>query len=376
MAAKRDYYEILGVARGAGKEEIKAAYRKLALQYHPDRNKSPEAEEKFKEISEAYAVLSDDEKRRVYDMYGHSGFDQRYSQEDIFRGADFNDIFREFNISFGGGRAEDLFGSFFGEGFNIRNRGGGRRQERGEDLRVDVQITLEEAATGAERQLEIPHTKACSRCGGTGGEGGKVSVEKCPKCGGNGQIQTVQNMGAFGRFVSVTTCPSCRGQGSTIKNPCKQCRGKGSMRDNEFVTISIPAGIEDGGRLRLAGMGNFGKEGSGDVYVFVHVAEHSQFKREGEDIYIEVPITFAQAALGAEIEVPTIAGKAKMKVPAGTQSGTIFRLRGEGMPSGRSKGDELVRVFVKTPTSLSEKQKGLLRELEKGQEGPFGGMFR
>jgi molecular chaperone DnaJ len=404
MAAKRDYYEILGVGRSASKEEIKGAYRKLALQFHPDRNKEAGAEEKFKEFSEAYAVLSDVEKRRTYDMYGHTGFDQRYSQEDIFRGTNFEDLFREMHIQFGGGGRddqffggrsarpvgfEDMFGSFFGQGFNVRSRGG-RRREVGESLRVNVQVTLEEAATGAERSLEIKHTVQCSKCNGSRSEGGG-GAEKCPKCNGNGQVQSVRSMGAFGRFVSLSTCPNCRGEGAVVKSPCKQCKGKGSVGENEFVSVKIPAGVEDGARLRLEGMGNYGKDGNGDAYVFVFVKEHQMFKREGEDVYIEVPISFAQAALGAEIEVPTLAGKAKMKVPAGTQTDTVFRLRGEGMPSGRSKGvmtsfsqggqraqkgDELVRVIVKTPTSLSEKQKQLLKELEKEQGGMFGGMFR
>lgn len=376
MAAKRDYYEILGVKRSASKDEIKDAYRTLALKYHPDRNKEPDAEEKFKELSEAYAVLSDDQKKATYDQYGHAGFDQRYSQEDIFRGANFEDLFREFGFGFGGGggRMDDLFfSSFFGSPF-----GGGRRSGRGVDLRYDLHITLEEAARGASKEISFKRNRACIRCEGSGAEPGS-RIAACPKCNGSGQVRSTRRLGAFGSFTSVSPCSACAGNGKRPEKECAECRGSGNQIYSEKFSVEIPAGMETGSRLRLEGMGERGASSSGDLYVFISVQEHSLFEREEDDIHLEVPVSFSQAALGAEIEVPTLFGKAKLRIPAGTQAGTLLRMKGEGMPrvSGRGKGDQIIHISVRTPTNLSDKQKKLLSELgDTPKKSFFDDMFR
>jgi molecular chaperone DnaJ len=377
MATKRDYYEILGVPRNATKDQIKDAYRTLAMKYHPDRNKSPNAEERFKEISEAYAVLSDDEKRAAYDQYGHAGFDQRYSQEDIFRNVNFEEIFRDFGFPFGEGGSpfEDmLFSSFFGGSPRGRRASG-----RGADLRYDLHITLEEAARGTKKEISYEHTKKCERCGGSGAEPGS-RIATCPTCKGRGQVQSVKRMGPFGSFTSISTCPSCAGRGSKPEKECRVCRGSGAVLTAEKVSVDIPAGVDTGSQLRLRGMGEQGPSSPGDLYVFIHVREHPLFRREGDDIYLETPISFSQAALGAEIEVPTLSGKARLKIPAGTQTHTLFRMRGEGVPSvrGGRRGDQIVRVIVRTPTNLSEKQKKLLSELgdNSPKKGFIDSMFR
>ena len=376
MATKRDYYDILGVSRSATKDQIKDAYRTLAMKYHPDKNKDAGAEDRFKELSEAYAVLSDDAKRQTYDQYGHSGFDQRYSQEDIFRNANFEDLFREFGFSFGGRGGspfDDLFSSaFFG------NSGGRRRSGRGADLRYDLHITLEEAAAGLETEISYKHNKRCEHCKGSGAEPGS-RISTCGKCGGHGQVQSVKRLGGFGSFTSVTTCPACAGNGSRPEKECTECRGSGSQITNEKISVDIPAGVDTGSQLRLAGLGERGPSSSGDLYVFINVKEHPLFRREDDDIYLDTPISFSQAALGAEIEVPTLSGKAKLKIPAGTQTHTFLRMKGEGMPSvhGRGKGDQIVHVVVRTPTNLSEKQKQLLSDLgDTPKKGFFDGMFR
>lgn len=375
MPAKRDYYEILGVKRSASKDELKDAYRTLALKFHPDRNKEAGAEDKFKEISEAYAVLSDDTKRATYDQYGHQGFDQRYSQEDIFRNANFEDVFREFGFSFGGGNSpfEDLFSSaFFGAPQGRRGRG------RGADLRYDIHITLDEAAKGVSKEISFRREKACPRCSGSGAEPGS-KVIACQKCGGQGQVRSTRRMGPFGSFVSVTTCPSCNGQGSRPEKPCGECSGSGAVEATEKFSVDIPAGVDTGSQLRLEGLGARGPSSSGDLYVFINVKEHGLFQREGSDIHLETPVSFSQAALGAEIEVPTLFGKTKLKIPVGTQTGTVFRMRGEGMPrvGGRGKGDQLVHITIRTPTNLSDKQKKLLSEFDDTpKKGFFDGMFR
>ncbi len=377
MATKRDYYEILGVKRSASKDELKDAYRTLALKFHPDRNKDAGAEEKFKEISEAYAVLSDDQKRQTYDQYGHSGFDQRYSQEDIFRNANFEDIFREFGFSFGGGGGSpfnDLFSSaFFGTPF-----GGGRRSGRGADLRYDMHISLEEAAKGVAKEISFRRNRECDHCKGSGAEpGSKISA--CQKCGGRGQVQSSRRLGPFGSFTSITTCPACAGNGRRPEKECKECSGSGRTLATEKIQVDIPAGVDTGSQLRLAGLGERGQSSAGDLYVFVNVAEHRLFKREDDDIYIETPVSFSQAALGSEIEVPTLSGRAKLKIPAGTQTHTVFRMKGEGMPRvhGRGKGDQLVRVIVRTPTNLSSKQRDILSGLgDTPKKGAFDEMFR
>lgn len=376
-STKRDYYEILGVPRDSTADAIKDAYRALAMKYHPDRNKDAGAEERFKEISEAYAVLSDKEKRATYDQYGHAGFDQRYSQEEIFRNVNFNDIFREFGFGFGGTGSpfEDMvFSSMFG------GMGGGRGQRgRGSDLRYDLHITLEEAAKGASKEIAFQRNRECAKCKGSGAEPGS-KVTACQKCGGSGQLRTSRRMGAFGSFTSVSACPSCAGRGERPSKPCSQCGGSGITHSDEKIAVDIPAGVDTGSRLRLQGLGERGPSSSGDLYVFINVKPHAIFQREDENIYLETPITFSQAALGAEIEVPTLSGKAKLRIPAGTQTHTVFKMKGEGMPSirGRGKGDQLVRVIIRTPVNLSGKQKKALEELGEvdPKKGLFDSMFR
>jgi molecular chaperone DnaJ len=376
MATKRDYYEILGVARDATAEQLKDAYRTLALKYHPDRNKEAGAEEKFKEISEAYAVLSDSEKRATYDQYGHSGFDQRYSQEDIFRNANFEDIFREFGFSFGGSGGSPFEDMIFSSMFGNSPR---RQRGVGQSLRYDLHITLEEAARGVSKEIAFKRSRGCSHCKGSGAEPGS-KVSGCAKCGGQGQVRVVRRMGAFGSFTSVTTCPACNGRGARPSKACKECGGSGIVQASEKFSVDIPAGVDTGSQLRLQGLGERGPAGNGDLFVFINVKTHAVFRREGDDIFVETPVGFAQAALGGDIEVPTLFGKAKITIPAGTQTHTVFRMRNEGMPRvhGRGKGDQLVRIIVHTPTNLSEKQKKALADLGdlEPRKGAFDQMFR
>jgi molecular chaperone DnaJ len=356
MSEKRDYYEILGVSRNATKEEIKDAYRRLALQYHPDRNKSPDAEEKFKEISEAYAVLSDDEKRRQYDLLGHAGFDQRYTTEDIFRGVDFDSILRD--LGFG-----DLFSFFFGGGagpFEARTR-------RGEDLVYNLDVTLEEAARGVEKEIEVPRTEKCSVCGGSGASPG-TSPRTCPRCNGSGRLRNTRRSG-FATFVQVTACPNCRGSGVVIDTPCRNCHGTGLVKQRRKITIKVPPGIDEGYQLRLRGEGEALPNGGvpGDLYVVVHVAPHKLFIREGDDLYYNLAISYPQAALGAEVSVPTLEGVVPVKIRPGTQPGEVIRLKGKGMPRFRDygRGDLLVRVTVEVPETLTAKQRLLIEQLAK-----------
>jgi molecular chaperone DnaJ len=353
---KRDYYEVLGVSRNASKDEIKNAYRKLALQYHPDRNKAPESEEKFKEISEAYAVLSDDEKRQQYDQFGHSGIDSRYTPEDIFRGVNFSDIFRD--MGFGG--FDSIFDVFFG--------GRGRptyEPQRGADLRYDLEISLEEVATGMKTRIDVPRIERCPKCKGSGAEPG-TSPRTCADCQGSGQIQHSRSSG-FARFVSIEPCEKCRGRGAVIDSPCSECGGTGNVQRTRAIDLRIPPGIEGGTSLRLEGEGEAGPNGapSGDLYVTVYVRPHKNFDRDGDNILTEAVINIAQASLGDEIEVPTLTGRARLKIPPGTQNGTLFRLKGRGLPRlrGFGHGDELVRIVVAVPRKLTSKQKTLLSQL-------------
>lgn len=358
MASKRDYYEVLGVSKTTSQEEIKDAYRKLALQFHPDRNKSPDAEEKFKEISEAYAVLSDDEKRHQYDMLGHAGFDQRYTTEDIFRGADFESILRDLGFGFHFG---DLFGSFFGD------RDFEDRISRGRDLGYDLEITLEEAAKGVEKEMRVPRIEKCEVCGGSGANPG-TSPRTCPKCKGSGRIQNV-NRNNFGMFLRVTPCPTCGGRGQIIDSPCRNCRGTGLARKERTITVRVPAGIDEGYELRLRGEGEAPSDRgpAGDLYVQIHVTPDQYFKREGDDLLYNLTIGFPQAALGTEVSVPTLEGNTSVKVRSGTQPEEIIRLRGKGMPKlrGYGRGDLLVHVDIMVPDKLTSKQKALLEELAK-----------
>jgi molecular chaperone DnaJ len=360
MAQKRDYYEVLGVQKTSSKDEIKDAYRKLALQYHPDRNKEAGAEDKFKEISEAYAVLSDDQKRTQYDNLGHAGFDQRYTQEDIYRGADFDSVFRD--MGFG-----DLFKTIFGGGGGFGGFGGYEQTNRGQDLAYDIEISLEEAARGTEKEIEIPRTERCDNCGGSGAQPG-TQARTCPRCGGQGRVQISRKAG-FATYVQVAACPTCKGRGILIDTPCSVCQGQGLVRKRRKITVKIPAGIDEGYQLRLRGEGamvaNDGE--SGDLYVLVHVRQDPRFMREGDDLWHIALVTFPQAALGAEITVPTIEGPTTVKIRAGTQVGETITLRGKGMPRfrGYGRGDLNVRIGITVPDKLTSQQKLLLEQLAK-----------
>lgn len=352
MASKRDYYEILGVGRTATEQELKSAYRRLAHKYHPDKNQGePHAEEKFKEAAEAYAVLSDPEQRSRYDRFGHAGVS---SAAGAAWGAP----------GFGG--IEDILGDLFGFGdvFGAGARGSRRStQQRGADLRYDLEITLEQAATGMTAQLRIPKLESCEACNGAGTAPG-TRPETCQTCGGAGQVRFQQG------FFSVSrTCGNCRGTGQVITSPCDKCRGQGRVEREKQIEVKIPAGVETGSRLRLQHEGESGVYGgpAGDLYVVIHVAEHELFERQGNNLYASVPVTFAQAALGAEIKVQTLNGDDSLKVPAGTQTGTVFRVRGQGMPvlGGRGRGDLFVSVSVVTPTMLTREQRKLLEQLAK-----------
>ena len=352
---KRDYYEILGVAKSATVDEIKRAYRALALKHHPDRvgaDHKKEAEEKFKEISEAYAVLSDPEKRAAYDQYGHAGFDQRYSTEDIFRGADFSSIFSDLGV--GGSIFEDLLG-----GFDIFGAGGRgtRRGSRGADLELELPLSFEEAARGVTKTVTVPRREPCTECRGEGGE-----RATCSTCQGTGQIRQ-----AAGFMVIARTCHRCGGQGSTVKKVCPKCRGEGRVAVERTLEVNVPAGVESDMRLRLSGEGEGGTRGRGDLYVHLTVSPHSVFQRDGANLLVEYPVSIAQAALGTDVEVPTMNGRVSMKVPSGTQSGTVFRVRGKGLRDvhGGGSGDLLVRVNVETPTKLTAAQRKLLEDVDK-----------
>ena len=354
----RDYYEVLGVAKTATPDELKKAYRKLAIKYHPDKNPgNKEAEEKFKELSQAYEVLSDPQKRQQYDQFGPDAFSSSARSQSA-SGAGFGgfhdpfDIFSQVFGSAGGSIFDDLFG-----GGSRRNPNG--RQD-GSDLRYDLEIDFEDAGYGADKKIVIPRLDACDRCNGSGCEPGSSKV-RCNRCGGSGQISMAQ-----GFFSIRQACPACGGTGQMVKNPCTKCHGEGQVRVEKTLQIHIPPGVDTGSRLRVAGEGEGGRNNgrNGDLYVVIHVRPHDVFRREGNDVLCEVPIDFVTAALGGVIEVPTISGKAKMRIPEGTQSGTVLRLKGKGVPSlrGGYRGDQHVRIFVEVPTALSKDQKDLLQK--------------
>ena len=366
---KRDYYEVLGVAKGAGDDEIKKAYRKLAKKYHPDLNPGDkEAEARFKEVNEAYEVLSDKDKRARYDQFGHAGVDPNFNPGGGFGG--FTDMG---DIDLG-----DLFGSFFGGGFGGGFGGSSRRNspQKGETIRAGVSISFEEAAFGCEKEVTVSRTEPCDVCNGTGCAPG-TTAEICPDCHGSGTVRIQRGGGGFS-FSTTTTCPKCRGAGKIIHQPCKTCGGAGSVRRQKKLAVTIPAGIDDGQAVSLRGQGGAGKNGgpSGDLLIAVTVRPHSIFRREGTSVYMEQPVSFVQAALGAELEIPTIDGNVKYTMPEGTQTGTTFRLRGKGIPSlnGRGRGDQYVTVKVQVPTSLNKEQKEALREYARamGEEGHPG----
>jgi len=353
MMNKRDYYEVLGLSKGASEQEIKSAYRRLAVRYHPDKNPGDaEAEDKFKEAAESYSVLSDAEQRARYDRFGHAGVSGS-------AGANWG------ATGFGG--IEDILGDLFGFG-DVFGSGGGRARgsrrsdaQRGSDLRYDLEMTLEEAAAGMAAQLRIPRLELCDNCKGSGAAKG-TQPESCATCNGAGQVRYQQ-----GFFSVARTCGTCRGAGRITKTPCEECRGAGRVEREKTMDVKIPAGVETGSRLRIAGEGESGMGGgpAGDLYVIIHVKEHEQFERQGSNLYSSVPITFAQAALGAEITVQTLDGQQQLKVPAGTQTGTVFRLKGNGVPvlGGRGRGDLFVSATVVTPTTLTREQRRLLEQL-------------
>lgn len=375
--AKRDYYEVLGVNKGADEAEIKKAYRKLAMQFHPDKNPdNKEAEEKFKEASEAYEILSDKDKRQIYDQYGHAGIDRQ------FGGGGFSwDNFTHFDdISdlFGGGGFSSIFETLFGGG-GFGGRSAQRSSNRGEDLQIELSLTLKEIALGTEKTIKIGVKEACERCSGSGSEDGKV--ESCSQCHGTGQVRTVRQS-LFGQMQSISECPSCRGEGKIVKNKCSKCYGEGRQSKVKEIQVKIPAGVEENQYIRLRGQGNIGPRSGnhGDILVLIHEKQDDVFQRDGNDIILEYPVTVSQAVLGDELTVPTLTGQVKMKIPAGTQSGRLFRLKGQGIQGlhSYSRGDQIVRINLVTPTKLSREENELyqkLREFDRKRDMKPGHSF-
>ena len=364
--SKRDYYEILGVSKGASQDEIKKAYRKVAMQYHPDRNPGDKtAEEKFKEAAEAYEILSDSDKRAQYDRFGHQAFGPgRSGAGGGYSGGGMNmdDIFSQFGDIFGD---DNPFGSFFG-GSNRRSSGSRARGQRGSNLRVKLKLNFEEIAKGAQKTIKVKKYVPCNTCGGSGAKD-KNSVQTCGTCGGSGQVRRVQNT-FLGQMQTVTTCPTCNGEGSTVTHKCTACKGDGRVYGEETVTIDIPAGVQEGMQLSLSGRGNAGERGgsAGDLIVLIEEEPHPQLHRDGLNVAYDLHISIPDAVFGTQVEVPTIDGRAKIKIPPGTQSGKIFRLKGKGFPNVNSyeKGDQLIQVNVWTPQHVSDEEKRMLEKLQ------------
>lgn len=374
MSTKRDYYEILGIKKSAPLDEIKKSYREAVLRYHPDRvphEQKKEAEEKFKEISEAYAVLSDSNKRALYDQHGHSGIDQTYAYEDIFKGADFNSVFQDLgDYGVGGGLFDQIFSDLGYDIFGGRGgggRGGGGRR-RGRDLQVAVEISLEEAATGIEKTITVPRYENCATCAGSGAKPGTKKTI-CPKCKGQGRTVVSQ-----GFFQMAQTCSRCGGEGQTIQTPCPDCNGQGRTKATHKITVKIPAGVDNGSNLRLRGEGEAGLGGSGDLYVVIEVIPNPVFQRHDNNILTEVKISLAKAVLGGEVEVPTLGGHVSMKIPSGTQSGKIFRLKDKGILDlhTRVMGDELVKIDVEIPARLNDEQRKAIEQFARASGEDLG----
>ena len=381
-----DYYEVLGVSREASKDEIKRAYRRLAKKYHPDLNKDDPkaAEEKFKQVSEAYEALIDDDKRRIYDQFGAEGLKQQvwggqgFDWSRFTHASDVEDIFgRDFFESFfgrSGGLGGSLFEQFFGGGVVGRRRG----PAAGLDTHVEVELTLEDVARGGRKEITVRYPMTCPACRGTGAEGERLVT--CPTCAGRGQVSSAQRRG-HSQFITITTCPKCNGRGQWPEAPCPRCHGDGRLEEDRTIAVDIPPGVPDGVRLRVPARGLAADAGAppGDLYVGIRVAPHERFVRDGDDVLIDLPISFSQAALGTEVEVPTLDGRSRLQVPAGIQSHTVLRLRGKGLPrfQGRGRGDELVRVVVVTPTHLTAEERRLLEQLgrSRGEDGGARGAF-
>ena len=353
MTTKRDYYDVLGVSRNASHEEIKKAFRKLAFQYHPDRNRDDGAEARFKEVNEAYEVLSDEDKRAAYDRFGHSGADNVFGRG--FEGFDFG--------GFG-----DIFEAFFG-GTSTATRRGPRN---GSDLRYRVSLSFEDAALGCEKEIDIKRTESCDTCHGTGSKPG-VNPTRCPNCDGSGQVRRVQRS-LFGQFIQSAVCTQCRGEGSIITDPCPNCKGSGFQKQKRRIAVKVPAGVDDGNGIKLRGEGDAGSRGGspGNLYVMLSVAQHDFFTREGDNVIYDLPVSFTEAALGTEIEVPTLYGDTRLKIPAGSQTDKVFRLKDKGIAhvNSHGRGDQLVRLRVITPDSLNKEQRKLFEELSKSLGTP------
>jgi molecular chaperone DnaJ len=355
---KKDYYEILGIKKDAALADVKKAYRQLAMRHHPDRvpeNEKKQAEEKFKEISEAYGVLSDAQKRQMYDQHGHAGIDQSYTSDDIFRGADFSSVFGESGM-------DDILSQFFGGSGGRRQQQQQRRAARGRDIQYEAELTLDEAYKGVKKTIKVPRNEVCRDCNGNGAKNG-TALSDCQSCGGRGQV-----MMNSGFFRMAQTCPGCHGEGRIIKESCPKCGGRGAIKHVREIEVNFPRGLDNDSQMRLRGEGEIGPGGPGDLYLFIKVKPHSQFRRTGIDLELDLPVSFVKAALGGEVDVPTIEDRVTMKIPAGTESGKVFRVKGRGMPDLRDErvtGDIYARVMVSVPQKLSAEQRRLLEEFAK-----------